>query len=366
MHFQRRRKKSLKLVRPNCTLKLRHTVLVPEKSLPTGFFTEANISVLISGNPQRGNEMLQALGFGDRLTREIHFNSLKIALLGFWGHAAEPRWAPLPPSVCSWLGCPACHHPAPQNQCFLNTATFLPSTRDLSAHVALVCNKLEGHSRRAWRTRRKQPLILCGLGRIRFGRHRTGTAVELGVETVWSQRWQPLRWPWKRPCINLIRTSRQNTWVQPNVWMFPTFACSPSRRDSLHCAGLQSDPQKSCWEGVPLYSHSLLFQHPHKQIMGTWLGNTGISSSRPIYILPGIQWRWIWVNLERTGKWHQDRDLEVSPGFTDLSQCCSSHMYLLPRNETENLVSGSAQLPSHLVFTCVTYFCRALPTGVTD
>ena len=82
MHFQRRWEKSIKLVRPNC-MKLRHMVLVPEKSLSTGFFTEANISVLISGNPQTGNEMLQALGFGDRLTREIHFNSLKIALLGF-------------------------------------------------------------------------------------------------------------------------------------------------------------------------------------------------------------------------------------------------------------------------------------------
>lgn len=314
MHFQRRWKKSLKLVRPNCTLKLRHTVLVPEKSLPTGFFTEANISVLISGNPQRGNEMLQALGFGDWLTREIHFNSLKIALLGFWGHAAKPRWAPLPPSVCSWLGCPAYHHPAPQNQCFLNRATFLPSTQDLSAHVALVRNKLEGHSRRAWRTRRKQPLILCGLGRIRSGRHRTGTAVELGVETVWSQRWQPLRWPWKRPCINLIRTSRQNTWVQPNIWMFPTFACSPSRRDSLHCAGLQFDPQKSCWEGVPLYSHSLLSSTPINKLWGhDWVIQVYQALVQSTYYLEysGGGFGLIWRALEsdtKTGtlKCHQD------------------------------------------------------------
>lgn len=89
MQFQRRWQKSITLVRPNCMLRLPHVTgchtwsWFQRKSLSTGFFTEASISVSISGNPQTGNEMLQALGFGDRLTRERNFSSLKTALLGF-------------------------------------------------------------------------------------------------------------------------------------------------------------------------------------------------------------------------------------------------------------------------------------------
>lgn len=79
MHFLRRCENGNRLVSSSCTLRLMHRVIVPEKRLAMGFFTEANVSASISGNPKTGNKMLQALSFGDRLMREINFNNLKIA-----------------------------------------------------------------------------------------------------------------------------------------------------------------------------------------------------------------------------------------------------------------------------------------------
>ena len=69
-----------KLGRPSCMVRLMaQSHCSGEKAFAMGFFTEANVSASVSGNPKTGNKMLQALGSGDRLMRAINFNNLKIA-----------------------------------------------------------------------------------------------------------------------------------------------------------------------------------------------------------------------------------------------------------------------------------------------
>ena len=126
MHFQRRWQKSIKLVRPNCTVKLPYMVLVPEKKPFYRFlYRGQHLRFHFRKSP---NRKWDVAGFG--LWGQTHerdkFQQPKKTVLGSWGHAAEPRWTPLPPAVCSFFECLASQHPSPQNHCSLHNPRSSP------------------------------------------------------------------------------------------------------------------------------------------------------------------------------------------------------------------------------------------------
>ena len=221
--------------------RLPHMVLVPEKKPFYRFlYRGQHLRFDFRKSPNRKWDVA-----GFRLWGQTHerdkFQQPKNCSSWLLRTCSWPRWTPLPPPVhvtgsSAWV---LSRHPSPQNQCSLHSPRSSPWCGNL-----LTLYKPGTNWSFVGIFRRKQPLISCGLGRVCLGRHGRGSAVELRAEAVWPQRWQPLRWPWKRPHVNLIWTSRQNAWVQPNIWMFPTFDCLPSHGDSLHGARLWFEPQR--------------------------------------------------------------------------------------------------------------------------
>lgn len=77
MHFLRRYKNIIKLMRPNCTVKLMHTVIVPEKkSFYRDLYRGQYLSFSFRKSPTRKLDVA-SVGLWDRLEREINFKNLK-------------------------------------------------------------------------------------------------------------------------------------------------------------------------------------------------------------------------------------------------------------------------------------------------
>ena len=125
--------------------------------------------------------MLQALGFGDRLTREINFSSLKkqffLAPEDMQLSQGEPRFLLLSvASSSAWHL--STHHPR-------TTVPYTAHVRPLDTGICTPCTRLEqtGGSL-VGIFGRKQPPISCGLGRACLGRRGRGAAVGLSAEAV--------------------------------------------------------------------------------------------------------------------------------------------------------------------------------------
>lgn len=140
----------------------------------------------------------QHLRFGFRKSPNRKWD---VAGFGLWGQTHERGKFQQPKSCSSWLrkpggpakviqsssSClrwaqvPAATPPITPESVFHKHDPHLDTGALLGLHRQPF-SKLEGHSWTVWKTRRKQPLILCGQEGIWFGRSEAGTAVELGFE----------------------------------------------------------------------------------------------------------------------------------------------------------------------------------------